>query len=467
MAETPHQPDASRSSVDELEAVDPTIQLARLVETGDVEDLQRFVYDQPVGEMARALSRLDEEDRSKLINLVPAECGAYLVEELNAGQASELLLAVSPARAAEIVEPLPSDAQADLIGELDDEDAEAILAKLDPEEASEVRRLTSYDPETAGGLMATEYLAFFQNMSVSEVVDDLRTNAARYQEYDVQYVYIIGKTGELKGVVRLRDLVLTPGDVKIEQIMIQTPVFVQDDADLPSLEQFFDAQYYQAAPVIDAEGRLVGVVRRAAVEEAIGEASSQALLRFGGIIAGEESRSMPTWSRALRRLAFLAPNIVLNLIAASVVAFYEPTIAKVTALAIFLPILSDMSGCSGNQAVAVSMRELALGLVKPSEVFRTLWKEVTVGAINGILLGTLLGTIAYVMRGDQFVWIGIVVGAALATNSVIAVAIGGTVPLILKSLGIDPAMASGPILTTVTDLCGFFFALFLATQFLS
>lgn len=453
------------------EAVPSTIELDapelldHLLEQEDLEALQRFVYEQPSGETARALSRLSVDERSRLINILPAECGAYLVEELNVEQASELLAEVSPSKAAEMVDPLPSDAQTDLLSRLDDDEAEAILSELDPDDAYEVRRLSTYESDTAGGLMAAEYLAFFQSMSVSEVVDDLRTNAASYQEYDVQYVYIIGKEGQLKGVVRLRDLVLTPGGERIDSIM-HSPSYVHDTDELSELEQFFDAQFFQAVPVVDGEGRLVGVVRRASVEEAIGEASSKALMRFGGIIAGEESRTMPAWSRAAKRLAFLVPNIVLNLIAASVVALYEPTIERVTALAIFLPVLSDMSGCSGNQAVAVSMRELALGLVKPNEVWRTLWKEVTVGMANGILLGILLGTIAYAMRGGQFAWIGVVVGAALAVNTVIAVVIGGSVPLVLKRFGTDPAMASGPILTTITDLCGFFFALYLATQFL-
>jgi magnesium transporter len=174
-------------------------------------------------------------------------------------------------------------------------------------------------------------------------------------------------------------------------------------------------------------------------------------------------RTMPVWSRAGRRLAFLTPNIVLNLISVSVIAFFQPTLERVVALAIFLPILSDMSGCSGNQAIAVSMRELALGLVKPNEIARTLKKEISVGLLNGLALGALLGTIAWFMRGHEFAAIGLVIGCALAANSIIAVAIGGTVPLILKSFKLDPAMASGPILTTITDLCGFFFALGLAT----
>ncbi len=157
---------------------------------------------------------------------------------------------------------------------------------------------------------------------------------------------------------------------------------------------------------------------------------------------------------------FLTPNIVLNLISASVIALFVGTIEVLPYLAVFLPILSDMSGCSGNQAVAVSMRELALGVARPTDVARVLAKEVSVGLLNGFVLGLMLMGVAYVYEGQ--VVFGVVVGAALMANSIIAVCIGGAVPLLLKRLNVDPAMASGPILTTITDLCGFFFALALA-----
>jgi magnesium transporter len=148
-----------------------------------------------------------------------------------------------------------------------------------------------------------------------------------------------------------------------------------------------------------------------------------------------------------------------------VITFYEDTLRAVIALAVFLPIVSDMSGCSGNQAVAVSMRELALGIVKPFEVFRVLLQEVSVGLINGVALGSALGLLAWLWKGDAY--LGLVVGIALATNSLLAVLLGGTLPLLLKRVGIDPAVASGPILTTVTDLCGFFLVLSIATAMLS
>ena len=173
---------------------------------------------------------------------------------------------------------------------------------------------------------------------------------------------------------------------------------------------------------------------------------------------------MPTWVRSGRRLSWLSINIVLNIIAASVIAVYQDTLSAVIALAVFLPMISDMSGCSGNQAVAVSMRELTLGLVRAGELARVAWKEAVVGVINGCVLGLLLGLAALAWKGNPT--LGLVVGAALAVNTIVAVTIGGLLPLIMKGLRLDPALVSGPILTTVTDMCGFFLVLSLATAVL-
>jgi magnesium transporter len=157
-------------------------------------------------------------------------------------------------------------------------------------------------------------------------------------------------------------------------------------------------------------------------------------------------------------------NIVLNIVAASVIAFYEDTLSAVIALAVFLPIVSDMSGCSGNQAVAVSMRELSLGIVKPFEALRVWFQELSVGLMNGLVLGSLLALAAWLWKGNPY--LGLVVGGALAVNTLVAVSIGGVVPLLLKRINVDPAIASGPILTTVTDMCGFFLVLSFATLML-
>jgi magnesium transporter len=230
------------------------------------------------------------------------------------------------------------------------------------------------------------------------------------------------------------------------------------------LEDLFDEHRFLGVPVVDRHRRLVGLVRRVEIGEALAERADSDYRKSQGIVGGEELRSMPLLVRAGRRLSWLSVNVVLNVMAASIIVLYEDTLASVIALAAFLPIISDMSGCSGNQAVAVSMRELALGLAQPRDALRVWIKEIGVGAINGVALGVLLGAVAWIWKGNVF--LGLVVGGALATNTVVAVSIGGTVPLVLRRLGFDPALASGPILTTVTDICGFFFALGFATLML-
>jgi magnesium transporter len=147
--------------------------------------------------------------------------------------------------------------------------------------------------------------------------------------------------------------------------------------------------------------------------------------------------------------------------AASVIAFFQDTLSAVIALAIFLPIVSDMSGCSGNQAIAVSMRELTLGIIRPRDALHVWWQEASVGMLNGLALGVLLGVATYLWQGNAI--FGAVIGVALALNTLVAVSIGGTVPLLLKGIRADPAIASGPVLTTITDMCGFFLVLGLAT----
>jgi magnesium transporter len=239
--------------------------------------------------------------------------------------------------------------------------------------------------------------------------------------------------------------------------MVEHPLSVRDTTRLEDLERFFDHHTLFGAPAVDYDGVLLGVVRSSDVERAAEERSNRSFLKFMGIVGGEELRAMPLRIRSMRRLSWLSVNILLNILAASVIAFHQETLREVIALAVFLPIISDMSGCSGNQAVAVSMRELTLGLVRPREVWRVFRKEAAVGIINGVALGLLLGIVGWAWQGN--IVLGAVIAAALALNTLIAVCFGGLIPLILRGLGQDPALASGPILTTITDMSGFFLVL--------
>ncbi len=355
---------------------------------------------------------------------------------------------------------MPSDDRVDVLAEMDAEDAEEILQHLDDEDASEIRDLIAYDPDVAGGLMMTEFATYPAAATVRRVVEDLTGREGDYEFLTVHYIYVVAKRHKLKGVVRLRDLVFADPDARIGTIA-KPALTVAPQTPLEELEDFFDEHDIAAVPVVDQRQYLLGIVRRRAVLEALAERSEADSLKVAGIVGGDELRSMPVWLRSRRRLAWLSVNIGLNIIAASVIALYEDTLTAVIALAVFLPIVSDMSGCSGNQAVAVSMRELTLGAALPRDVARVWGKELIVGLINGIALGVLLGFAAWAWKGNPV--LGLVVGAALAINTMVAVSIGGTVPLLLKRMRMDPAVASGPLLTTVTDMCGFFLVLSLAS----
>lgn len=451
--------------MDEKVDKDTWEELERIVDEGPSSDVKTFVEKLPLGETALTFDRLDEEHRRDLLSRLEPDQAARIIDQIPDEQAAETLELLPPTSAAAILEELPSHEQADLIRLIDGFDhneAEAILEAMDPTDAADARALSSYEVHVAGGLMVAEYLSFQQTGTVSEVIQDLRENSDRYRGYDVQYAYVTDKDKRLVGVLRLRDLLLASGGERLDQLMIRNPRTVTDQLPLEELDDFFERYQFVGAPVVNGQYELVGVLLRSAVEEALSERAESDYRKSQGIVGGEELRSMPVRVRSRRRLAWLSINIVLNVIAASVISYYQDTLSQVIALAVFLPMISDMSGCSGNQAVAVSMRELSLGLVRPTEVFRVWCQEIAVGMVNGLALGLLIALVAWIWKGDPI--LGGVVGLALALNTIVAVSIGGVVPLLLRRLELDPALASGPILTTLTDMCGFFLALSLASM---
>jgi magnesium transporter len=300
---------------------------------------------------------------------------------------------------------------------------------------------------------------------VGDVLSDLRARAKEYGHYQVQYAYVTSEQGALIGVVRLRDLLFHSDHQTLGAIALPEPVAARVDAGVDELRGFFERCHFLAAPVVDAEGRLLGVVTRADVEEAAVDRAEQKFLRFSGIVLGEEFRTMPLAARVGGRLAWLAMTLLLSFVAASVVGLFQDTLSELIALAVFLPVISGMSGNAGNQAIAVSMRELALGLVQPQETGWVLLKEAGVGAINGIALGLALSLAAFLWKGDPR--LGLLVGSAQALSVLAAACLGGVIPLLLKRFGFDPALASAPILTTITDATGFFLTLGMATWWLA
>ncbi len=440
----------------------PWERLEALAQARDARGLEAYVESIGPSEAFRALLRLEPEARERVLTTLSPEDAADLIEEIPEEHAADLIEELEVKDAASIVSEMESDEQVDVLANLSPEDAEAILARMTPEEARHARTMLPYPRDVAGGLMVTEYLSYPDTATVRDVIEDLNRRTEEGLAEGL-HAYVVSGAGRFVGALDLRGLVLARRETQLAQLL-RPAAQVQAEATLDELEAFFDREDAAAVPVVDARQALLGVVRREDVAEEVAARAENDHRKMLGIVGGDEIRSLPVAVRSRRRLQWLSVNIVLNIIAASVIAAYEETLAAAILLAVFLPMVSDMSGCSGNQAVAVSIRELSLGITKPFEVLRVWVQEVKVGLINGVVLGTLLAAVATLWKGNP--WLGLVIGGALAVNTVVAVSLGGTIPLALKRMKFDPAVASGPVLTTLTDICGFALVLSFATAIL-
>jgi len=306
---------------------------------------------QPV-EIARSISRLDKDQQARLIELLGPKKAAAIISVILDFGSTDIVDRLPSNRAAPIVKEMARDQQADMLKKIGEDDAEAILQEIKPTKAQKIRQLMGYPEDTAGALMITEYLAYDLHRQVKDVLDDLRQHGEQYSDYDIQYAYVVADTHKLVGVLRLRDLLMAPRHQRIQEVMVKKPLSVDVHTSLRDLRDFFRQYTFLGVPVVDDLGHLVGVVRSSSVREAANKRNNQLFLKFAGIVGGEEFRSMPLVKRSSRRLSWLSINIVLNIIAASVIALYQDTLEKAIVLAVFLPIISDMSGCSGNQGLS-------------------------------------------------------------------------------------------------------------------
>ena len=318
--------------------------LSQLINTENRSEVAKFIDDLSTSETARAISRLSEEEQQALFTILSPEDAADVIEDISETQAAGVVENLPSEQAAAIMEELDSDHLVDVLGEMDSDASESILSQMEPDDAEEARTLLNYPPDSAGGLMISEFLAFQVDDTIQDVQNDLQENQTRYRNYNVQYFFVVETDKRLAGVLRVHDLLFPARQTRLSDIMIRSPLCVSDQASLAELEIFFDEHKLLGVPVVDNDRHLVGLVLPRFVEEAISKQKTKTFLRLSGIIGGEEFRTMPLAVRSGRRLSWLSMNIVLNIIAASVIAFYQDTLAAVIALAVFLPMVSDMSG---------------------------------------------------------------------------------------------------------------------------
>jgi len=442
----------------------PVEDLKQILAENDKSKIHSFFSSLSPLESARVVAQLPKESQRSLFRLLSTEQAAVLVEAMPSVERSAIIEEIPKEKASEIIRMMESNESADLLLDLSEGKREQLIRLMGPEDAEEARELIAYAENSAGGLMAKEFIAFGKSAKISEVLKFLRDHAAMFDQYSVSYVYVLKENRELAGVLRLRDLILKNPEIPIEDIMIPNPisVFVSTPAD--DVEALFEQHRFLALPVVNANKKMVGIITADDVNKSKEKTSIETLLKFTGIGGGEELRTMPLFLRVRNRLSWLSLNIGLNLISASVIAFFQDTLQAVIVIAVFLPIISDMSGCSGSQAMAVSIRELTLGRISLKNYRSILGKELMMGLLIGFILGLEVGLVAFLWK--KMAILGVVVALSLWANTLIAVCFGGILPVALKRFKWDPAIASSPILTTVTDTCGFFIALSLTQLFL-
>lgn len=400
---------------------------------------------------ARLLAALPDESKAREVLLwLPPEHAGALLAELDAETGARL------------IRRLPSDERADLLGELDDEAKASVQSLLPAEAQADAARLLAYEPDTAGGLMETELLSYPHTLLVRDAVADLRANQQKYASIGVQYVYLVDEGRRLVGVAPIRDLMLAPEAAALGSLVARTPATVGDHLSTHDLALAFDEHPYIALPVVDSSGVLLGVVNRADATESEQQQTEDQYRVSQGIVGGEELRSMPVSRRFRRRTAWLGVNLLLCLGGAAVIAAHQETLARAIAIVAVLPVVSATSGNAAMQAAAVSIRELTLGVVTPGTWRRVLVHELSLAILMAVPLGVAVGMLSRLWGADWMV--GAAVGLAMALNTVVAIGIGAVCPLLLRRVNVDPALASGPISTTMADVTGFALTLFLVAM---
>lgn len=401
-----------------------------------------------------------EGNPNDILKKLPDYYVASLIGEMEDEDKYKMLSSFSQQREENIISEMASDDLADMLGEVDEDVKEKIISKMDHEQAEEVRSLLGYEEDTAGGLMAKEFIAIKEEMTIEESVEYLREKAPDSET--PYYIYVLDNKGILKGVVSLRDIIVAERNTKIRDIMNENVLCVPVDMDQEEVGRLFEKYGYMVIPVVDEHHVMCGIITFDDIIDVLNEETTEDIYLLGGLSEGETIDSSPFY--AIRsRLPWLMINLVTAAMAASVVGAFEGTISKIVALATFMPIVTGMGGNAGTQTLTLIVRGIALDELNEKNTKQVLIKELIVGIVNGICLGIVVGISAKLWVGKAV--FGFIIGLAMVLNLIVAASAGYFVPVILKKLNIDPALASGVFVTTFTDVMGFFFFLGLATLF--
>ncbi|MCI7221951.1 MAG: magnesium transporter [Erysipelotrichaceae bacterium] len=433
-------------------------ELKDLLINANDEDFQAIIdYTHPV-DLLEAIHKLDDEDAKIILNRFPDETLGRILEEEKDEERYDFLSQFSKSRQKEILEEMSTDEIVDFVATLNEQQEEEVLSNLNIEDLEDVKELMQYDPDTAGGIMTTEFISIRQNKTVLKTLEYLQQNG--HEAEMAFYMYVVDKEDHLKGVVSVRDIITSKFDVKIEDITNPNVVSLNINDDQEVIAAIFDKYDYIMLPVVDDNNVIKGIVTVDDVIDIIQEETTEDMHLLAGV-DGDEKVDSNIIESIRSRLPWLVINLITAILAASVVSRFSATIEAVVALAAINPIIAGMGGNAGNQSMTIVVRAIALNELNGENAKKVFFKELIVGMISGLTIGLLIGIGCQIVYGNFF--LGIVTSLSMLLNLIIATMVGYLVPVILVKLKVDPALASSIFVTTCTDCFGFFIFLSLAT----
>ncbi|MCF7912849.1 MAG: magnesium transporter [Candidatus Cloacimonetes bacterium] len=433
-------------------------QLIEYIENNQFELLQEVLRDKHPADVAEFINQIPPEYHPRVFSLLDNEMASDVLAEIHDEFRSLIIQSIRRDRLISIIDEMETDEAADLLAELTESVTKNVLDRMEEVDRTTFRQLMSYSEDSAGGIMQTEIIAVKQYFKRNQVIEYIRKN---YEEVEnIHYVYVVDNQNHLMGVLDIGKILLAGSLTVVSEIMTEVIAAAVVDMDQEKVASLFRKYDLLALPVVDIENHLLGRITVDDILDVIEEEATEDAYRMVGL--NEEDRVFTKPINSVRkRLPWLTLNLFTAILISSVVGIFEETIAKMSFLAVLMPIVAGLGGNSGTQTLTVITRGIALGELTIHNTWQAVTKEITVGLINGIIIGSITCLIAYLVKGDPR--LGFVLAVAMICNMFIAGLVGSLIPVILKSLKIDPALASSVIITMLTDIGGYISFLGLAS----
>ncbi len=428
----------------------------------EIENNPDDINDIQLVDLAVSLSDYEDEELEKLCVDLNDESLAKVLEEAETKIQKKLIGFLDNSRVIEIFSFMSKDDIADVLGVLNTGRRKQLINIMKTGDKAVIKELLGYKDDSAGGIMTTEYIALYKDLTVKEAIKKIKEIAPK-TEY-IQTIYIMDSNKKIRGIVDLREIIISKESLKLEEIAEEKFVYVSPELDQEEVAKIVSKYDLNAVPVLNSRKRMLGIIMVDDIVDVLVEEQTEDILKMGGV-AKEETLDSTLMESIRMRLPWLLINLLTAFLAALTVKCFESTIAQVVALSATMSIVTGMGGNAGTQTVSIIIRNLAMGKVKFKEVGHLILKEVILGLINGAIIGLVTGIIVALIYHNMY--LGIIIFLAMIGNLIISGFFGLVIPIVLEKLKVDPALSSSIFLTTATDVLGFFLFLSLASIFLS